>query len=241
MRFTGDMRRALLLAMVATLAWPVAAVEARERVLVFTRTEGFRHDSIPAGIAAVREMGRHHGFRVDATEDPRAFTGHRLRRYAAVVWLSTTGDVLDRSQELAFMRYIRRGGGYVGVHAAADTEYGWRWYGRLLGARFRTHPTVQAAVVRVRTHPSTRGLPARWARTDEWYDFRAPPRGVSVLATLDESTYSGGQMGAFHPIAWCHGFEGGRAWYTGLGHTAESYAEPAFRRHLLGGIRWAMR
>ena len=159
-----------------------------------------------------------------------------------MVWLSTTGDVLDGAQQAAFRRYIRRGGGFAGVHAAADTEYRWGWYGRLLGARFDRHPAVQPATIRVvdRRHPSTRGLPRRWTRTDEWYDYRAQPRrGVRVLALLDESTYSGGSMGARHPIAWCRRFQGGRSWYTGGGHTAASYAEPRFRAHLLGGIRWA--
>lgn len=228
------MRRTLLLAVLTALMWPAAAIAAT-RVLVFSHTEGFRHDSIPAGVAAIRSLG----FLVDATESPAAFTNRRLRRYDAVVWLSTTGDVLDGPQQAAFRRYIRRGGGFVGMHAAADTEYGWAWYGRLVGARFRSHPAVQRAVLRVRRHVTTRGLPRRWERVDEWYDFRAPPRGVRVLATLDESSYSGGTMGAVHPIAWCHAFEGGRAWYTGLGHTVESYGEPAFRRHLRAGIRWA--
>jgi type 1 glutamine amidotransferase len=232
----------LLLAVCAALPARADAAERRFRVLVFSATAGFRHDSIAPGIAAVRALGARHGFRVDATEDPGAFTNRRLRRYAAVVWLSTTGDVLGPSQEAAFERYIRRGGGFVGVHAAADTEYGWGWYGRLLGARFRSHPAVQPATIRVvdRRHPSTRRLPRSWQRTDEWYDFRAQPlRRVRVLALLDESTYSGGTMGARHPIAWCRRFDGGRSWYTALGHTAESYAEPRFRRHLLGGIRWA--
>jgi type 1 glutamine amidotransferase len=231
-----------LLASAALLTAPAGAAEARFRVLVFSATEGYRHASIPAGIAAVRALGARHGFSVDATEDPASFTTRRLRRYAAVVFLSTTGDVLDRHQQTAFRRYIRRGGGFAGVHAAADTEYGWGWYGRLLGARFRHHPDVQPATIRVidRRHPSTRSLPRRWQRTDEWYDFRAQPRrGTRVLALLDESSYSGGQMGARHPIAWCRRFEGGRSWYTALGHTEDSYAEPRFRRHLLGGIGWA--
>jgi len=217
----------LLVACAGVLAAPVGAAQARYRVLVFSATEGFRH-----------------GFAVDATEDASTFTDRRLRRYAVVVWLNTTGDVLDESQQAAFERYIRRGGGFAGVHAAADTEYGWGWYGRLLGARFRRHPAVQPATIRVvdRRHPSTRRLPHRWTRTDEWYDFRAQSRrGVRVLAFLDESTYSGGTMGARHPIAWCRRFQGGRSWYTAMGHTAESYAEPRFRAHLLGGIRWAAR
>ena len=129
------------------------------------------------------------------------------------------------------------------MHSATDTEYQWPWYGRLLGTRFRIHPQIQQARIQVvnRRHPSTVGLPASWSRTDEWYNFTRRPAGVRVLARLDESSYMPGQgaMGADHPIAWAHEFQGGRAWYTGGGHTSESYAEPLFRSHLLGGIRYA--
>ena len=235
------MVRVLVAALLVLTIVPGAA-EARQRVLVFSATKEFRHASIPAGVTAIRELGARHAFAVTATENARWFTDRRLRRFAVVVFLSTTGDVLDGAQQAAFRRYIRRGGGFAGVHAAADTEYGWDWYGRLLGARFLRHPAVQPATIRVvdRRHPSTRSLPRRWQRTDEWYDFRAQPRrGVRVLAWLDESTYAGGTMGARHPIAWCRRFEGGRSWYTALGHTEASYAEPRFRAHLLGGIRWA--
>jgi cytochrome c len=203
------------------------------RVLVFTRTTGFRHDAIPAD---------EHGFAVDATEDPVAFDDAALAPYAAVVFLLTTGDVLDADGRAAFERYVRAGHGYVGVHSATDTEYGWSWYGELVGARFAAHPAIQSAVVRVEDadHPSTAGMPDPWLRTDEWYDFRANPRGhVHVLLTVDEGSYHGGGMGADHPIAWYHAYDGGRAWYTAMGHTAESYRDPAFLSHLLGGIQWA--
>jgi type 1 glutamine amidotransferase len=211
-------------------------------VLVFSRTTGFRHDSIPDGIAAIRGLGRDDGFTVDATEDAGAFARDDLHRYQAVVWLSTSGHVLDGPGRAAFERYVRGGGGYVGIHGAADTEYGWPWYGGLVGAYFRSHPSIQAATIRVedRTHPSTTHLAGSWSRRDEWYDYRSNPRdSVHVLASLDESSYSGGSMGGDHPIAWYHTYDGGRAWYTGGGHTHESYAEPAFRAHLLGGIRYA--
>ena len=213
------------------------------RVLVFSRTAGFRHASIPDGIAAVREVGAGR-WETDATEDPAAFTDANLRRYRAVVFLSTTGDVLDAAQEAAFERYVRAGGGFAGIHAATDTEYGWPWYGRLVGARFATHPPVQEAVVRIedRAHRSTRMLPEEWRRTDEWYSFRENPRrGVHVLANLDERSYApaGAAMGADHPAAWCHEFEGGRSWYTAGGHTKESFAEPLFRAHVAEGIAWA--
>ncbi|SDW73934.1 PKD domain-containing protein [Amycolatopsis xylanica] len=213
-------------------------------VLVFSKTSGFRHDSIPAGVAAIRELGAANGFAVDATEDASAFTDANLAKYRAVVWLSTTGDVLDGTQQAAFERYIEAGGGYAGVHAAADTEYDWAWYGRLVGAYFTSHPAEQQATVKVEdpAHPSTAGLPSRWSRFDELYNFRTNPRGtVHVLASLDETSYAPGPgaMGADHPTAWCQNFDGGRAWYTGGGHSAEAFADPRFRAHLLGGIQTA--
>jgi type 1 glutamine amidotransferase len=224
-------------------ASPERSASAKPRILVFTKTVGFRHDSIPAAIAAIRELGAASGLVVDATEDSGAFTNANLGRYDAVVFLMTTGDVLETSQQRAFERFIRRGGGFAGVHSAADTEYGWAWYGGLVGARFKSHPQIQRASVRVvARHPSTADLPRTWIRTDEWYNFARNPRpSVHVLATLDETTYSPGAdaMGADHPIAWWHAYQGGRAWYTAGGHTAESYSDPLFRRHLLGGIRYA--
>jgi type 1 glutamine amidotransferase len=228
--------------LIACSSDPEAKPKPRAQILVFSKTLGFRHDSIPAGVAAIRSLGRANAFSVTATEDAGAFTRKRLRRFEAVVFLNTTGDVLAPREQKAFKAYIRHGGGWVGIHSAADTEYDWPFYGGLLGAYFKQHPAIQPAVIDVTDHsnPSTRHLPARWPRTDEWYDFRSNPRGaVHVLATLDESTYSGGTMGADHPIAWCHPFKGGRAWYTAGGHTIESYSEADFRRHLLGGILWA--
>jgi type 1 glutamine amidotransferase len=221
---------------------PEAKPKPRAKVLVFYKTAGFQHDSIPAGIAAIRSLGRANDFSVATTDVAAVFTGKSLRPFDAVVFLNTTGDVLPPKQQKAFKAYIRHGGGWVGIHSAADTEYDRHFYGRLLGAYFQSHPAVQQATIDVtdRSQPSTRHLPAEWTRTDEWYSFRTNPRrSVHVLATLDESTYSGGTMGADHPIAWCHPVKGGRAWYTAGGHTSESYSEPAFRRHLLGGILWA--
>lgn len=207
--------------------------------LIFSKTTGFRHDSIPNGIAAITELGAANGFNVDATEDSSLFTDENLANYQVVIFLSTTGNVLDDKQKAAFQRYIEGGNGYVGIHSATDTEYDWKWYGQLVGAYFRNHPNIQSATIQIEdpNHPSTAPLPLSWQRTDEWYNFRSNPRGtVHVLATIDESTYMGGDM-FDHPMVWCHEVAGGgRSWYTEFGHTEESYDEPLFRQHLLGGI-----
>ena len=216
-----------------------AAGPAQYRVLVFTRTTGFRHASIPTGIATIRELGAAGGFAVTATEDPAALRPDGLAGYRAVVFLSTSGDVLDPAGRAALEAYVRGGGGFVGVHSAADTEYDWPFYGELVGARFAGHPAVQPVTIRFRPSALTAGLPSTWRVTDEPYNFRRRPEGVQVLATLDESTYSGGTMGADHPIAWTAAVGLGRSFYTGLGHPDEIYADPVFRRLLAAGIRYA--
>ncbi|MEV6474218.1 ThuA domain-containing protein [Streptomyces sp. NPDC051657] len=213
-----------------------------KRVLVFSKTAGFRHDSIPTGIAALKEIGKDTNITVDSTESAAQFTTSNLARYDAVAFLSTTGDVLNAEQQKAFENYVATGGGYVGIHAAADTEYDWEFYGGLVGAYFDSHPQIQPATVRVEDHdhPATAHLDEEWQRTDEWYNYGTNPRDkAKVLATLDETTYTGGNMKGDHPISWCQTYEGGRSFYTGLGHTKESYAEPAFRSHVLGGLRYA--
>ena len=215
------------------------------RVLVFSRTTGFRHDSIPNAIATVTALGAANGYVTEATEDPTAFTAANLARFQVIVFAQTTGDPLDNAAQAAFEAWLAAGGNWVGIHSAADTEYTWPAYGALLGAYFKVHPAIQQATVRIEVanHPATAGLPAAWVRTDEWYDFQTNPRataGMTVLATIDESTYSGGTMGADHPLVWAHTTAGGgRAIYTAMGHTMESYADPLFRQHLAGAIRWA--
>ncbi len=211
-------------------------------ILVYSETAGFRHASISAGIAAIQLLGTQNGFTVDATENSADFNDANLAQYGAVVFLNTTGDVLNTTEQTAFENFIRSGGGYVGIHSAADTEYDWAWYGDLVGAYFQSHPAIQEATIKVAdiVHPSTETLPRRWTRTDEWYNYQANPRGdVHVLATLDENTYTGGEDGFDHPISWCHNYDGGRSWYTGLGHTSDTFSEPLFLDHLLGGILWA--
>ncbi|MBM7490233.1 type 1 glutamine amidotransferase [Micromonospora luteifusca] len=238
----GAAMAALAVIACTTPATPASAADAPYDVLVFSKTAGFRHDAIPVGIQTIRDLGAANNFTVTATEDASAFTTGNLAQYEAVVFLNTTGDVLNASQQTAFESYIGSGRGYVGVHAASDTEYDWPFYGNLVGAWFASHPAIQQANIKVedRGQAATAHLPQTWTRTDEWYNYRTNARSTAhVLATLDESSYSGGGMGADHPLSWCKSYSGGRSFYTGAGHTQASYAEPAFRAHLLGGIRYA--
>ena len=217
----------------------------KPRVLVFSKTQGYYHESIPAGLAAIQQLGVENGFEVDTTKNAAYFTEDSLQNYQAVVFLSTTQDVLDADQQVAFERYIQAGGGYAGIHAAADTEYNWPWYNKLVGAYFLSHPNnpnVRKAAVEVKdsTHMAMMGIPARWERDDEWYNYKSIYPEIKVLASLDESSYEGGENGENHPIAWHHEYDGGRAFYTGGGHTTESFSEPLFLKHILGGIQYAI-
>ncbi len=215
-------------------------------VLVFSKTLMYRHASITNGIAAIQKLGVENHFHVDATEDASWFTPANLAKYKVVIFLSTSGDILNDEQQAAFREFIERGGGLVGVHAAVAgdvaTEGGWPWYGETLCARFTNHSSIVEATVKVEDsrNPSTAGLPQRWVRKDEWYNFIESPRArVRVLASLDETTYKGGTMGNDHPVAWCKRVGLGRMWYTALGHTEVSFFEPLFLQHLLGGIQIA--
>ena len=189
------------------------------------------------------ELGSQRGWRLTFTEDATFFSPGTLAQFDLVVWLNTSGDVLDANQQAAFEAFIEDGGGYAGVHAAGDTEHDWPWYGELLGARFSKHPTVQPATLRVSSlHAATLDLPDPWHRSDEWYDFKPNPwdkAGLVVLLSVDETSYDGGGMGPDHPVSWTHEFGGGRSFYTALGHTAAGYREPGFRSHLAGGMEWA--
>jgi type 1 glutamine amidotransferase len=224
------------------IAVSFAPVKKAPRVLVFSRTKGFHHASIPVGIAAVQKLGAENNFIVDTTTDASFFTKKHLKQYAAVIFLSTTGDVLNDEQQEAFRKYIHSGKGFVGVHAATDTEYDWPWYNQLVGAYFKSHPKQQEAVLTIvdPADPSTSHLPVKWKRFDEWYNFKSIQNGLHVLMTIDEKSYTGGENGDVHPMAWYHEFDGGRAFYTELGHTDESYADPLYLKHLLAGIQYAI-
>lgn len=213
----------------------------KDQILVFSKTEGYRHKSIKAGKEALVELGAEHRFQVVLSEDSELFSEQNLQQYSAVVFLNTTGNVLNQVQQNAFENYIRSGGGFVGVHSATDTEYDWEWYGGLVGAQFESHPEVQTASLTIvnQQHPATEVLPTHWEKEDEWYNFKAINPDINVLINIDESSYEGGKNGTEHPVAWYHDYDGGRAFYTAMGHTASTYKDPLFLAHLLGGLAYA--
>ena len=229
----------LVLALVFSgLMWPAFA----QNIMVFSKTNGFRHKSIESGKLALEKMANAEKWSITFTEDSLAFTSERLSKLDVVVFLNTTGVILGEKEKQVFKEYIQNGGGFVGIHSATDTEKSWSWYKNLVGATFKSHPKVQKAVVRVvnKKHPATKGLKEHWTRTDEWYNFMGPvKRHCVVLAELDVNSYKGSEMNGVHPIAWFHDFQGGRSFYTGMGHTDDSYTEEAFLDHVKGGILWA--
>lgn len=241
--------RTLQLAAIGCLATSGAYAQ-QFSAAVFSKTVTWHHESILEAVSAVRQLGKQHHFEVFWSEDPqRIFTDEAIAKHKVVIFLNTTGDVLDDRQQAVFERYIRRGGGFVGVHSAADTEYHWPWYTKMLGHMFRTHPAIQTAMVNVenRDFPGMERFATRFLTTEEWYEFDASRTpGLNYLLSVDESTYEPSQQrrkeaasAAFHPISWYHRYDGGRAFYTALGHLPATYSDPLFLHHLYGGIYWA--
>ncbi|MDP9040479.1 MAG: ThuA domain-containing protein, partial [Bacteroidota bacterium] len=197
------------------------------RLLIFTKTAGYHHSSMSDGIRAIRNLGKENNFETDTSSDAAIFQEDSLKKYSAVIFLNTTGDLLNNYQEADFERYIQAGGGFVGIHAASDAEYDWGWYGRLVGAYFNGHPEQQEAVLYIvdSANDGTRNLPKAWKRKDEWYNFKKIGRDLNVLIAINENSYKGGTNGNWHPVSWFHDYDGGRAWYTAMGHTEASYTD----------------
>lgn len=230
----------LLITAVTTMAFVPAK---QKKILVFSKTAGYRHaSSIQAGKKEIIELGKKNKFGVDTSESADVFTAENLKHYAAVVFLCTTGNVLNEEQQKAFEQFIRNGGGYVGLHSAADTEYDWAWFGELNGAYFKNHPRPQEAIFNIvdPNNIATAHLPKVWKRTDELYNFKWIGTDLKILITIDESSYTGGGNGENHPMAWYHEFDGGRGFYTALGHDNKSWEDPLYAEHVLGGIKYAM-
>ncbi|KAI6083711.1 glycosyl hydrolase [Hypoxylon rubiginosum] len=214
-------------------------------VFVLSKTASYRHKSIPAGIEGIRQLGiSSNTFEADFSEDASLVSAENLSRHAVVIFLQTSGDFLDAEQLAGLQRYVRGGGGFVGIHCAAAGMTSVPWYGELVGAVFTDHPEPQSGVVAVenKDHVIVSGLPEKWEWFDEWYNFDANPRDkVNVLLSIDEKTYKGGKLGEDHPLAWCREFDGGRSFYTSLGHFDDAYVDREFMGHILKGILWAAR
>jgi hypothetical protein len=221
-------------------------------VVLFSKTDGWHHDSINAGVEAIEQLGKLHDFKVFWTEDAsRVFNDKELPKYKAVIFLLTTGDVLNDEQQAAFEKYMRAGGGFVGIHSASDTEYEWPWYTKMVGHMFHIHPAVQTAAIKVEdfNFPGMDRFAKRFLFTEEWYEFGPPTSDkLKFLLSVDEKTYKpaanwgakkGQGMGAFHPVSWYQEYEGGRAFYTALGHLRATYSDANFLHHVYGGIYWA--
>ncbi|MFC4312026.1 ThuA domain-containing protein [Steroidobacter flavus] len=230
----------------------------RPAILVFSKTNGFRHEeAIPAANALFAKFATDQGWGYFQTENGAVFNRDDLSRFDAVVFNNVSGDVFTAEQRAAFEQFLRVGAGFVGVHGSGgDMTYNWRWYVEdVIGAQFKGHPMFpqfQPAKVRIedRSHAATREMPAEWLRTDEWYSFEKSPRGTSynILATLDEKSYAPKglfgkdlSMGEDHPIIWWHCVGRGRVFYSALGHRAEAYSEPQYAAMLLGAVKWALR
>ncbi|MBX2925011.1 MAG: ThuA domain-containing protein [Chitinophagaceae bacterium] len=219
------------------------------RALVYTKNgKGYVHENIAAASNAILQMGNQYGFAVDTSSDPRVFTEENLKKYSLVIFNNTNNEVFDTDrQKVEFMRYIQAGGGFVGLHSATGTERQWPWYKRLIGASFLRHANHQRfkEIIIDADHPSTSFLPAIWERNDECYFFKEYNPDIRVLVVHDLAPLADGDKPAYYggtssPSVWCHEFDGGRQWYTSLGHDAATYDTQEFRKHILGGIIWVI-
>jgi type 1 glutamine amidotransferase len=240
-----------------TLFWGLLSCQVLQakqfEALLFTKTQGFHHSSILEGVAGLQALSKQHNFTLTWHEDAGIFTPEKLKQYQVIIFLNTTGDLLNKAQQKAMEAFIQSGKGFVGIHSAAATEYDWEWYGKLLGRRFIIHPRIQTAKLLIENQQfiGMETLPKHFTWTDEYYEFGKETSGkLNYLLTVDEQTYEpyaiwkdkgleGKGMGQFHPIAWYQNFDGGRSFYTSLGHLGAAYTDPMFMAHVYGGIFWA--
>lgn len=222
------------------------------KVLLFTKTDGFHHESINEGVTAIKQLAVRNAFSVDWQEDAKLINDKNLEKYQAVIFLNTTGNILNEEQQAAFEKFIRAGKGFVGIHSASDTEYDWAWYTKMVGNTFKIHPQQQTAYLKVEdsNFPGMERFPKKLLWTDEWYEFTTPAKSTDLkfLVSIDEKSYDpkvkwgdneGKGMGSFHPISWYHNYDGGRAFYTALGHIPLTFSDQTFLDHIYGGIYWA--
>lgn len=241
----------LLITLGALIGLSLSAQAQQFNVLVFSKTDGFHHESINEGVTALRGLAERHHFAMEWHEDASQFNDEKLKQFQAVIFLNTTGNILNDDQKRAMEKFIRGGKGFVGIHSASDTEYDWDWYTKMVGRTFHIHPVIQTAELQVlnRKFPGVERMPDSFLWTDEWYEFGAERiKGLNYILAVDETTFdpkadwgrvAGTGMGDFHPMAWYHNYDGGRAFYTGLGHMPSTYSDKFFLEHIFGGIYWA--
>jgi uncharacterized protein len=235
----------------SALCFTVAAQQKQFKALLVTTTRGWHHESLHNGVLAIKELGVKNYFDVVLFEDPKGFTDKFLEQFKVVILLNTTADIFDSAQQKVMERFIQAGKGFVGIHSASDTEYDWDWYNKLVGRMFYIHPVIQTARLNIidEKFPGLQGFANNKLWTDEWYEF-GPEKisGLNYILAVDESTYEpkvqwgekkGTGMGKLHPVAWYHNYDGGRSFYTALGHLPSIYNDPAFLNHLYAGIFWA--
>ena len=237
----------LLAVFFASIAFSAQA--AQFKVLLFSKTNGWHHESIHEGVSGLRKMAIKHHFELEWHEDANRINEENLKQFDAIVFLSTSGNILNTKQQLAMEKFIQSGKGFVGIHSASDTEYQWPWYQKLVGRHFIIHPAIQTAKLKVdsRIFPGLESMPDELLWTDEWYEFSdAHVDNLHYILSVDEDSFDAKAdwgkvkgMGNFHPIGWYHPYDGGRAFYTALGHLGANYEDPLFLSHLYGGIYWA--
>ncbi len=243
MKFKGARIFFLMITVLSAVCSCQKQQQTERKVLVFSKTLGYRHASIEDGKAMFLRLGNQNSFKVDTTENADYIVEDSLKNYDAIVFLSNTGEILNYAQQSALKRYVESGGGIMGIHGASGAEYSWPWYGKLMGARFESHPEeLQTGEIIIidKNDPITEGLPNLWSFKEEWYNFDSISPDIKVLATVNESSYQGGKHGDNHPISWKQEFDGGRSFYTALGHRPEAYRDSLFVRHIMGGLNYAI-
>jgi type 1 glutamine amidotransferase len=243
------------LTLLACLTAGALGAAPENRVLVYTKNQVgkglYVHNNIAASVAALKKLGEENKFAVDVTDDPATFTDQNLKRYKALIFDNTNNEIFDNEeQKAAFQRYIHGGGGFVGIHSVTGSMRKWPWFWSVVGGKFSRHAKMQKFIIHVKDaqDPSVAHFPATFEWTDEFYYVDHIPEGLHVLLAGDltkledpgKDKYPGKLFGDEFPLAWRHQFDGGREWYTALGHQPEHYADPQFTKHLLGGILWAM-
>ncbi len=208
-------------------------------VLVITETKGWVHDSIESGLKLIQNIGNKNNFNVYHSDNSSVITYKNLKEIKTIIFLNTTEEILTDVEQKVMESFIKSGKGFVGVHSAADTEYNWQWYGKLVGAYYRNHPEVMNGKILTINHKITNHLDSEWEIEDEWYNFDYVNYDINILLHLDEDSYIGGEHPDYHPITWYHEYDGGRSFYTGLGHRGETYHDERFIKLLLGGILYA--